>query len=297
MAPVRFLTRLSNHSPQSPGDFRSERADDPSDAVDSTAIIAEELTEDLQPGDLARSREGGLLRVLYAVTCAKDAGPDAVNEDVYALDEVRGRAAVFDGATESFAARRWASIVAEHWRTGEPGWLESAQEQYHDAISSLQLSWAQEAGARRGSFTTVAAVHATQTGLSLQLVGDSCVLLTSGSTVVSSHPLDSADQFTSAPQALSSDPADSEANREALEQGRLTVPWASSDFSHVLLATDAIAGWLLVDDPSARSTRLSALLAANDDRSFGALVETERAAGRLKRDDSTVVVLKVQEPS
>jgi hypothetical protein len=56
----------------------------------------------------------------------------------------------------------------------------------------------------------------------------------------------------------------------------------------LLLMTDAIGRWLL-DEPS--PARVSMLLDLQDDRSFGEFIERERSEGRLKRDDSTLIVV------
>lgn len=245
-------------------------------------------------GDLPEA-PGYRLDAVFVRTVAKeDAFPEA-NEDAVALDLDNDRAAVLDGATESFAAQRWTRIVAGQWTAGREDWLAAAQDELAVALDGARLTWAQESALARGSFCTIASAQALPGGLRLQAVGDSCVLLLRGSALVASFPLASATQFTSAPAALASDPQALDRCLSALDAGTVLMPVADGEVSHVLLATDALAAWLLNEDHDARAARLTMLLdAGSDDASFSALVAGERAAHRMKADDSTAVLLRLE---
>lgn len=213
--------------------------------------------------------------------------PDS-NEDAWAQHSSGNGVIVLDGATESFAARRWARLLAAAWASGEQEWLQSAQAQYAQSMQGVSLTWAQEAAAERGSFATVAAIRGTDQGIDATCVGDTCLFLVAGDRLVASHPLTSADQFTSAPVALPSDPAGIDAAVEMLRDQRRTLPVPARGLE-AWLATDAVAAWLIDADETARNDRVRAVREVTGDQDFTALVARERAAGRMKTDDSTLV--------
>ena len=231
----------------------------------------------------------------FQATCAKDLTDPASNEDATLLRLGQDRAAVFDGASESFAARRWARQVAHRWgRSTSPGWLAQARGDYAQHVDALAKTWAQEVAAERGSYTTIAAVTLTPAGLSVTTVGDSCVFLLDQEEIVWSHPFTSEEQFTSAPQALSTRPDLTEDDDDALIHGTLLIQPARVAATHVMLATDAVSAWLLTDDPDQRRKRTRQLLASRSGDDFATLVADERTSGRLKVDDTTVLVLTLE---
>ena len=118
-----------------------------------------------------------------------------------------GRAAVFDGATESFAARRWARLVSSCWEQDAEDFMGRAQAEYALGASDRALSWAQEEASQRGSFTTIAAIQTVPGGLRTTIVGDSSVLFLNRDEIVESFPYATAEEFGSTPLALGSESA------------------------------------------------------------------------------------------
>lgn len=234
------------------------------------------------------------LALAGAFTFAKDVDLGDSNEDCWSLVLEAHRAAVFDGATESFAAQRWARLLAEQWAEPSDDWLADAQRAYSQALAGLSLSWAQEAAVARGSHATIAALAATADGLRLEAVGDSCILLVRDEELLLSHPLASSNDFTSAPAALSTDGALLERCWQALTAGTRLVPATEACPTHAILVTDAVAAWLLDDDPDARQARLLQLMGISKDEEFADLIASERQAHRMKVDDSTAVVLRIE---
>jgi hypothetical protein len=57
--------------------------------------------------------------------------------------------------------------------------------------------------------------------------------------------------------------------------------------------TDAIGHWVTSEPESSDESRIESVLACRDEDQWSALVQRERASGRMKVDDSTVVVLYV----
>lgn len=246
-----------------------------------------------------RSSAPGLpvrLRVLLSLTASKDPGFPDSNEDAWEEASTGNGVVLLDGATESFAARRWARLLAASWASGALDWLAAAQSEYAGSLEQGSFTWAQEAAAERGSFATIAAVRGTARGMEATCVGDTCVLVIAGDRVVVSYPLTNADEFTSAPEALPSDPAGLDAALMLLRDRRRLLPVHSPGLE-AWMATDAVAAWLLDGDDHARCTRVRAVQAITSDDEFAALVARERAAGLMRADDSTIVrVLMEVEP-
>lgn len=277
-APSAASTETSQAPVQ--GDTRIES--DSAVAITPRPAPVQPVTEELSNGIEYR------LEFLQSFTTAKDPGIQESNEDAWAWDADKARAAVFDGATESFAAQRWSGLLSEKWQTGDENWVGSAQGAYAQAMEGVELTWAQEAAAERGSFATFASVRAVTGGVELEIVGDSCVFLIKGNRIVRSAPFTEETQFSSAPQALASAAILSESNEKAVSEAIWRLAIEPGTVEEVLLATDAISAWLLGDN---RETRMGQLLAVSDAEAFKQLVHAERETGRLKADDSTVVRL------
>lgn len=239
-----------------------------------------------------------LTKILKA-TLSKDPLIDGSNEDVEKLwlrEEVQ-RAAVFDGASESFAARKWTRILADQWRRGNGSsfeWLMQAQRLYKEHVDKIKLSWAQEAAAERGSFATIASVEVVNGKLFMTVVGDSSIFFLDSSGIRASYPFKSETEFSSVPKALSSHPNAANSCVDLLSDGRKRFEFLFSEGEkRILLATDAVSSWLLVDDMSCRTDRLRQILQCATRHDFHDLVRRERSCGAMKVDDSTVLLLGV----
>lgn len=226
------------------------------------------------------------IRGVRAFTFPKDPSFPNSNEDTFAIG--MDRAAVFDGATESFASRRWARIVARHWVRGADSWLADAREEYSES-GQVNLHWAQDVARTRGSFTTLAAVVAAEDALEVTTVGDSCVLLIADGEIEVSFPYADAAAFNSAPAALGTGTS-LEDDQGLLREGTGRV---TRLVDTVLLVTDAVAAWLLTSDASQRSQRIARVLEVKTGEDWAGIVREERRGKTMKVDDSTVIVLEL----
>jgi hypothetical protein len=238
------------------------------------------------------------IAAVFRATISKDLDIEGSNEDTYCLrlNEEKPRAAVFDGASESFAARKWSRYLSNEWGktpTLDWSWVERAQKRYARNISTLQLSWAQEAAMQRGSYSTIAYVQFEKDWLFFSAVGDSNIFLISNDEIRFSYPYVKESQFTSAPNALSSNPLDLRRNRENLLLGLDRIRYRSMETRHVILATDAVSAWLLNEDNNLRSARLKSILRCSSLFDFKSLIVQERKTHAMKMDDSTLVILEV----
>lgn len=239
-----------------------------------------------------------LTKILKA-TISKDLLIEGSNEDSAVL-RLRGdvqRAAVFDGASESFAARKWSRILADEWGHGSevsPLWLNQAQLRYKEQLDGLSLSWAQEAAMERGSFATIASVEVRNGLLDLCIVGDSSVFFIDSRGLKASYPFQSESQFSSAPTALSSRENSSKHNVDLLHSGRRKSAFVNAIGERkLLLATDAISCWLLSDNILLHLQRLHQLLSCETSVDFQQLVIQERKTNAMKIDDSTIILLRI----
>ena len=217
------------------------------------------------------------------------------NEDVALFVADGSRAAVFDGATESFAARRWARLVAASWDENPDDFIGRAQSGYASGTPDRVLSWAQEEASQRGSFTTIAAIQAAPGGLRTTIVGDSCLLFLNEDNIIESFPYLTEEEFGSTPLALSSDAITLGIWMDVLRRSTWLLSVDTSLVTHVMLVTDAIGAWLLVDDPAPRAARVRALRDIAAPEQWRDLVHKERAGRRMKTDDSTVILMSIKE--
>jgi hypothetical protein len=295
--PGRERDTPSEHSPESPSDLPAEGATLPPITVEATGTPS--VPDEPPSGWSAPIRLSNGLTLAFAGSYPKDDQHPDSNEDAWAVHEPSGAVAVFDGATESFAARRWVAILARQWREHGSLDLESAQNTYADS-SPVALSWAQEQAATRGSFTTVAGLRRSEGQWSTLIVGDSAVLVVRDSEIVLARPHTSAADFASTPDALASAAdlrAESALLLEHAQQSMDLPSLPGAGTTGFLLATDAVAAWLLTDDLQERPSRLQALLDCRTAQAWNALVVLERATGRMKVDDATVLVLTLDEAS
>jgi hypothetical protein len=225
-------------------------------------------------------------------------------EDVIAVDTERCRFAVADGATEAFAARKWAERLAQQWVRREStlaleefrNWVTAEGRELHESWNGLNLSWYAEAKARTGSFAAFVGVEldlkSESPGWQAIALGDTCLLHRRGDVLVKSLPLARSESFTNTPILVASNCALHENSMKSvvIDSG----PCESGDV--LLLMSDAVASWYLQcfenDD-----------LAAGDrffTRSDDELIEffdEERLAGRIRNDDLAIVRIEITERS
>lgn len=227
-------------------------------------------------------------------TACKELEHPEMNEDaaVWSMDSQLG--AVFDGATESFAAQRWVKLVSQAWLEATTFDLAILQRQYEAALRAIKLSWAQEQAAGRGSFTTLASIKAAPGGLAATCVGDSAILLVKDKRIVEAYPSMQPTDYSSVPDALSSDQELVFLGEELLESCSWTIPVESDEIDTAILATDAVAVWLLQANQVQANEHLAAVLEVGDTSAWEQLVASEREAGRMKPDDSTVMMIAVK---
>ncbi|MFB6098328.1 MAG: hypothetical protein ABEK84_04305 [Salinibacter sp.] len=211
------------------------------------------------------------------------------------------RAAVADGATESVFARSWAETLADGLSTvaATPEALAQAlpewQASWTDALAARadSLPWYTAAKARKGAFAAVLGIECRRDGRWRAVsVGDALLLHLRGTALQRTWPHTAPDDFTSRPALVPSRPDRPAPFPE--DYRSVTGTWQRGDA--FLLATDAVAAWLLrvgfQDGPSPSGAGPAAARSWSPE-AFREVVAAGRAEGHLRNDDSTLLVLEV----
>ncbi len=197
-------------------------------------------------------------------------------------------AAVADGATEAAFARDWAQCLVagfvEEGRGGDslgeqlPAW----QAGWREAVGARaqRLPWFAEAKVAQGAYAAFLGLTLEKEGTWHALaVGDCCLFHLRDEAVLTSWPFTDAAAFTHRPALLSSLP------EHALPPVvRTAGRWRAGDV--FLLATDALAAWLLRTGP------ISAL--AFTAETFATDIATAHRNGDLRNDDVTLVRIELR---
>ncbi len=197
-------------------------------------------------------------------------------------------AAVADGATESVFARAWAkrlvrgvvqrgATTAEAFCDAVPGWQEEWQANVRKGAADRP--WYVAAKATEGAFAAVLglSLHADGQWWAVS-VGDCCLFHVRDGALVQSWPFETADAFTNRPALVPS-----RSTHEVPSPDATTGSWRPGD--RFVLATDAVAAWLLGGEPADVSTL--------DPDAFRDKIETARKNGALRNDDATLLVLEL----
>lgn len=217
---------------------------------------------------------------------------DTPNEDRWLVSNDGLVGAVSDGASVSYEPAAWAEILVDRFIKDQaigPEWIDAAVSNYRSGRDRDAMEWMAQAAFDRGSFATLLGIVIEGTRAEVSVFGDSLLVLIDGDEVVRTIPYQISEEFDQSPRLLSTSVVENRAVKE------LDLPIASHELDlsatyyapTLLLMTDAIGRWLL-EEPEA--TRVGALLEIRDREVFRAFVIGEREAGRMRKDDSTLVV-------
>ncbi|MFD9330786.1 hypothetical protein [Streptomyces sp. NPDC060065] len=230
--------------------------------------------------------------------------------------------AVSDGASESLLAGAWARrlaqdaaeslCVAGDWWLDPRAFVEDLMDrsarawdpylvryQAERAARGRPITWYEQPGLEKGAFATVlgAEVRATlaEDGVAhwswhAFALGDSCLFQLRDGVVHDSFPVRSVEEFGITPQLLGSRNRDVAlvTARVAVAQGEL-LPG-----DELVLATDALAAWMLSPDHERSSvSRQLALFAELGEEFFAEWVDDQRARSLMRNDDVTLVRVTV----
>jgi hypothetical protein len=232
-------------------------------------------------------------------SCPKSGNSEEEYEDAWAHRHTRTpagiRVAVADGATESSFAKLWAVLLAESYARSDVAGAEflarlgAARRLWRGRLAGRPLPWFASEKAEQGAFAAFLGVqidaHTKQwTALA---VGDCCLMQVDDvgkrMRVLKAFPLEKSSQFTMSPYLIGSkSDAEPPTERIHISKGSLR------DGDMLLLATDAVAAWLLKRHEDGRPLWRWLYRKLSTPESFAALVAYGRKTG-LRNDDFTLV--------
>jgi hypothetical protein len=221
---------------------------------------------------------------------------DQRNEDSFHRSR-KGVYALSDGASVSFDSASWARILVKRYARNPEfshDWLAAAIAEFRKLYDRDTLPWMQQASFDRGSFASLLGVRMIDAGRLIQVfsIGDSLAVLCDGDSIKATFPLAKASEFTRSPQLLCTNPIQNAFLEKVDINYDLVADWTFRGLEQpaLLCMTDALGHWLLSrrdDDPSP----VAILRKVRTPRAFASFVKDERAAGRMKRDDTTLIAL------
>jgi hypothetical protein len=230
------------------------------------------------------------------------AGNDPADyEDAFAVDAVRARFAVADGATESSFAAGWARLLVEGFVGAHRApwsnlaWLTPARQQWSAEVDALPLPWYAEDKRADGAFATFLgmafrAPDSHRPGIWRALaIGDSCLFRVHHGRLMRAFPLGHSEDFGNQPRLIGSRQGGGEIGHKRHRTGG---NWRHGD--RFLLMTDALAQWFLRrhEQEAAPADVVAALLAESDAQAaFADWVEQRRSGEGMRNDDVTLVVV------
>jgi hypothetical protein len=223
-------------------------------------------------------------------------------EDACDANDVLGRYAVADGASEGCFTGLWARLLVEDFvRNADQGteqWptsLSAVQEHWDADVRGRKLPYHAEPWVRQGAFATFLGVALIPSGdgshqWQAVAVGDTCLFHSRGAAVLRAFPMEHSQQFGNAPRLVGARAAEEDV------RGRCQF-WSdgrSQPGDRLWLMTDALAQWCLAEQEKGGNPwgELERLLAGPQDGvGFAEWIEGLRSARRLRNDDVTLLAI------
>ncbi|HEY2530574.1 MAG TPA: hypothetical protein VGJ20_22025 [Xanthobacteraceae bacterium] len=218
------------------------------------------------------------------------------NEDRFHRS-AKGVYALSDGASVSFDSASWARILVRRYArkpefTRE--WLAAAIAEFRKLYNRDNLPWMQQASFDKGSFASLLGVRVFDGGRLIQIVsiGDSLAVLCDGDCIKATFPLSKASEFNLSPQLLCTNPVQNTFLDKVDWSYDIVADWTFRGLAQpaLLCMTDALGHWLL-SQRDHNPSPISVLREVKTSSAFARFVREERAAGRMKRDDTTLIAL------
>jgi len=221
---------------------------------------------------------------------------DCRNEDQF-YRSGKGVYALSDGASVSFDSASWARILVRRY-TRKPQftreWLSAAIAEFRKLYDRDSLPWMQQASFDRGSFASLLGVRIVDQGRLIKVlsIGDSLAVLCDGDCIKASFPFSAASAFNRSPQLLCTNPAENVFLNGGDVGDDRVANWSFCGLEQpaLLCMTDALGHWLL-SHRDRNPSPISMLRKLKTPKEFARFVQEERAMGRMKRDDTTLIAL------
>src|SRR5438128_1849395 len=236
---------------------------------------------------------------IKAFCCPKLGNSLEEYEDAWAHRQTRTpvgiRVAVADGATESSFAKLWAVLLAESYVRSELAGaeffarLKPARRLWRRRLAGRPLPWFASEKAEQGAFAAFLGVEidAHKNRWTALAVGDCCLMqvydVGKGMRAVETFPLLRSSQFTMSPYLIGSR-SDGESLKDRIQVSKGSL----RDGDMLLLATDAMAAWLLKRHEEGRPLWKWLYRKLGTPENFAAMVAYGRKNG-WRNDDFTLV--------
>jgi hypothetical protein len=221
---------------------------------------------------------------------------DQINEDSWQWSH-RGIVALSDGATISFDSAAWSTILVRNFcrqPSFSASWLRAAIAEFGKRYDRESLPWMKQAAFDRGSFASLVGIQLHDHGkIQIFAVGDTLAVLCDGDEVRATFPYQRASEFDRSPQLISTSHEENAFLRESDSKDNFDSFICDWNFGNLqepslLCMTDALGRWLL-SNLETKGQPVRRLRQIRTKASFEEFVKSERASGRLKTDDTTLV--------
>jgi hypothetical protein len=236
-------------------------------------------------------REISPLRLAFTVPKAQG----QTNEDNFQRSR-KGVVALSDGASVSFDSATWSRILVRHFAQHPDfsrEWLASAITKFSALHDRDALPWMKQAAFDQGSFASLLGVRFMNEGRHIQIlaIGDSLAVLCDGDDIKATFPYSSASQFDQQPQLLCTNPAENKFIEDSDFDDMRFADWSFSGLEHpaLMCMTDALGQWLLSNED--RKSAVAIVRSLRTLGQFRMFVTSERAARRMRRDDTTLLTI------
>lgn len=221
---------------------------------------------------------------------------DRRNEDSYQRS-AKGVYALSDGASVSYDSASWARILVRRY-IQDPEftreWLAAAVAEFRKLHDRDSLPWMKQASFDKGSFASLLGVRVVDGGRLIQVlaIGDSLAVLCDGDRIKETFRLSAPSDFDRPPQLLCTNPAENAFLDDVEFSYDLVADWTFRGLERpaLLCMTDALGHWLLSQRDRDQAP-IAVLRNLRTSKVFARFVQDERAAGRMRRDDTTLLAL------
>jgi hypothetical protein len=233
--------------------------------------------------------------VSFAESIPKEAAYPNENEDAFEIASHMGRIAVSDGATVSYASKKWSLVLTKRYVENpelNESWITDALAEYVRYFDVPAMSFSQQAAYEAGSFATLLGVEsfADHNTVNIISIGDSLAVLLDGARFIESFSYTHADDFKKRPELLGTLPEHNIFFQSVDFFTYHQKTWCLDDLKEpvILCMTDALAEWALRNAQAGRPVwqMLTQVKTLSD---FESLVAEERHAKNMNIDDTTLV--------
>lgn len=233
----------------------------------------------------------------FAGTCPKDLQEPGLNEDQFCFSDDGLRLGLCDGASESYNSQLWAKIISQKFAVDPkfgPEWLSDALGAYIAAHDFPSMSWSQQSAYERGSFSTLLGIDfdSLHRAVDVLAVGDCLALLVDEDRFIEAWPITDPERFKDHPTLLATlaQHNDFIAETGFCEKTVKTIHLNEYVNPRLYCMTDALGEWAL-RHALANTDGLARLSSLTTEQELCELVVEERAAKRMRVDDSTLIIL------